>query len=59
MSSTTARPAIRIILEAAGWRLVPDLDARPDDAIVRKTRGDAFLGTRGSTRCCARVASTG
>ena len=30
---------------AAGWHLVPGLDARPGDTIVRKTACDAFLGT--------------
>ena len=28
-----------------GWRLLPDLDARPDDTFIRKTSCDAFLGT--------------
>ena len=28
-----------------GWRLLPDLDVRASDAIVRKTSCDAFLGT--------------
>jgi nicotinamidase-related amidase len=31
--------------EAAGWHLLPGLEARPDDTIVRKTSCDAFLGT--------------
>lgn len=29
----------------AGWHLLPGLEARPDDSIVRKTSCDAFLGT--------------
>ncbi|HEY9569158.1 MAG TPA: cysteine hydrolase family protein [Thalassobaculum sp.] len=29
-----------------GWRLLPGLDARSDDPVVRKTACDAFLGTR-------------
>lgn len=28
-----------------GWRLLPGLDAMPDDPVVRKTACDAFLGT--------------
>lgn len=28
-----------------GWRLLPGLDARPQDPVVRKTACDAFLGT--------------
>ena len=28
-----------------GWRLLPGLDARPADPVVRKTACDAFLGT--------------
>jgi nicotinamidase-related amidase len=28
-----------------GWRLLPTLDVRPDDAFVRKTSCDAFLAT--------------
>jgi nicotinamidase-related amidase len=28
-----------------GWRLLPGLDRRPDDLVVRKTACDAFLGT--------------
>jgi len=28
-----------------GWQLLPGLDARPDDPVVRKTACDAFLGT--------------
>src|SRR5690242_19428573 len=29
----------------AGWHLLPGLDVRPDEVIVRKTACDAFLGT--------------
>jgi len=28
-----------------GWRLLPDLDARPSDTVIRKQSCDAFLGT--------------
>jgi len=29
----------------AGWHIVPGLDVRPDDTMIRKTSCDAFLGT--------------
>ncbi|QQS12612.1 MAG: cysteine hydrolase [Rhodospirillales bacterium] len=31
--------------DAPGWHLLPGLDARPDDPVVRKTACDAFLDT--------------
>ncbi|UUX50646.1 cysteine hydrolase [Nisaea acidiphila] len=31
--------------DEAGWHMLPELDVRPGDPVVRKTSCDAFLGT--------------